>query len=320
MNAAYRYWHEIRWYPRYYICLDLVVGLSHKDAIADLIRSCDRNGIELFFLRRNLIAELPNDLMGSPCIIDYDRLHDQSLHSFAAGPITSGSHAALIGVHLGYRNLVLLGVDCSYMEKIEGARSAGGDTLEMTYTPMDNPNYFFPGYQIAGDKYQQPNPSPGLPLCSWRAVAPFLKSHGVTVWNCSSLSQVDAFQFCQFDLIEAQRLVRGERPCTLQVVPPLLSGSAEAERENAKLRFLPEPLKRRVQSLYPRFAKAVTAYRRLGRHLVQWPVRILWGRRTGREQASIAFSKATLVAKELKALEEKLDRLQSRDSEPTRSH
>ena len=37
MNAAYRYWHQIGWYPRYYICLDLVVGVSHKDAIVDMV-------------------------------------------------------------------------------------------------------------------------------------------------------------------------------------------------------------------------------------------------------------------------------------------
>ena len=33
MNAAYRYWDKINWYPQYYSCLDIVVGLSHAKEI-----------------------------------------------------------------------------------------------------------------------------------------------------------------------------------------------------------------------------------------------------------------------------------------------
>ena len=29
LNAAYRYWAKINWYPTYYACLDTVVGKSH---------------------------------------------------------------------------------------------------------------------------------------------------------------------------------------------------------------------------------------------------------------------------------------------------
>ena len=38
MNAAYRYWDLINWYPRFYSCLDAVVGMSHADEIARLVR------------------------------------------------------------------------------------------------------------------------------------------------------------------------------------------------------------------------------------------------------------------------------------------
>ena len=37
LNAAYRYWREIDWRPRYYACLDTVVGISHKEEIRALI-------------------------------------------------------------------------------------------------------------------------------------------------------------------------------------------------------------------------------------------------------------------------------------------
>ncbi len=56
MNAAYRYWDKISWYPRYYACLDTVVGLSHQGEIERLVRESSKNGIELFLLRANLIG------------------------------------------------------------------------------------------------------------------------------------------------------------------------------------------------------------------------------------------------------------------------
>lgn len=228
MNAAYRYWREIGWYPRFYACLDLVVGLSHKDAIVDLIRTSAKNGIELFFLRHNLIDALPKDLRRSPMVIDFDRL--RPLDGFAVKPATTGSHAALIGAQLGYRTLVLLGADCNYVErvggakekteKIDGAKAARGVVLEMAEAPKDNPNYFFAGYQVAGDKYIQP--SADLHVESWRVVAPFLKKRGVTVWNASPVSRVDAFPFRPFDAIEAEHRKRGNRPRTLMVDTRLL--------------------------------------------------------------------------------------------------
>ena len=50
MNAAYRHWHEIKWYPTYYSCLDSVVGSSHKDGIFELIHNSGVYGIKSFLL------------------------------------------------------------------------------------------------------------------------------------------------------------------------------------------------------------------------------------------------------------------------------
>jgi hypothetical protein len=223
MNAAYRYWHEIGWYPRYYACLDLVVGISHKEAIADLIRGSDATGIEFFFLRANLIDTLPEELRRSHKLVNFDRLG--AIDGFAAEPLTTGSHAALFGAHLGYRQLVLLGIDCDYVEKVEGAKEAGGVVLELAETPKNNPNYFFANYQVAGDRYNLPNTSPGLHVRSWRAIAPFVKARGVEVWNCSPYSRVDAFLFRHFREIEAEAQKRTPPPRA--VVPARLGRSKE---------------------------------------------------------------------------------------------
>ncbi len=95
-----RIWREIGWYPRYYACLDLVVGVSHKEEIERLIRESAQNGIEGFLLRRNLIDILASDVRTSSNIFDFDDLRKGS-PLFAAMPITTGSHATLFGALLG---------------------------------------------------------------------------------------------------------------------------------------------------------------------------------------------------------------------------
>lgn len=192
MNAAYRHWDAIGWYPTYYICLDKVVGLSHKDEIARLIRERSRNGIRAFFLRNNLIKELPSDVANSDVVFDFDAFRTSS-PLFSPMPITTGSHASLFGALLGYRRMILAGIDCNYVEKVEGAVERGGTLLEIVGEQKANPNYFFEGYQVVGDKYNIPNSSPDLHIDSWRAVAPVLAARGITVWNMSEISRVDVF-------------------------------------------------------------------------------------------------------------------------------
>ncbi len=55
MNAAYRYWHKINFRPTYYACLDLVVGLSHIEAIARMVAE---NRVRRFLLRDNACKQI----------------------------------------------------------------------------------------------------------------------------------------------------------------------------------------------------------------------------------------------------------------------
>ena len=74
LNAAYRYWREIDWRPRYYACVDTVVGLSHKDEIATLV---EEGRIEKFLLRNNLIEAL-GPVARTNRVVNFDVLHEQS--------------------------------------------------------------------------------------------------------------------------------------------------------------------------------------------------------------------------------------------------
>ncbi len=295
MNAAYRYWHGIGWYPRFYACLDRVVGLSHRDAIIELIRASERNGIELFFLRKNVVEALPPDVRDFPQVIDFDALHQQRLGGIAYETLTTGSHSALIGAYLGYKRMAMLGIDCNYVEIVAGARRADGIVLEITENSAANPNYFFSGYQAVGDKYHLPNPVPDLHVHSWRAIAPALLAHGVTVWNCSPISRVDAFYFRDFEDIEEEVLAAGERPRMLSVDRELLSLRAEHPSPEATTGNFATT---NSVGLYSRLSKAVRNHSSIAFHFSRflvWCFRTLWRQRWGLGGISLIATLFSLI-------------------------
>lgn len=199
MNAAYRYWDEIGWYPRFYSCLDLVVGKSHAVEIARLIRKAPEYGIERFLLRRDLIDHL-GPLDNSERIVDFDLLR-RGTEEFARLPITTGSHTLIWAAALGFREIYLLGIDCNYVEVVSGARRGEGTTLEIA-AETENPNYFFAGYQRTGDRYNIPNTSPDLHLNSWRSASLSVRDYGARVLNANLKSHVDVFDFCRLEDVE----------------------------------------------------------------------------------------------------------------------
>lgn len=198
MNAAYRYWREIGWYPRYYACLDTVVGMSHRDDIEAMVVDAGRLGIDLFLLRESLIRTFSPAARRSLHVVDFDAIAGAG-GLLDISSVTTGSHAALFGALLGYQTLLLMGVDGNYVEIVEGAEVREGTVLELTSQPAHNPNYFFEGYQAPGDRYNVPNAVPDLHLQCWRDVGARLAARGVAIWNGSVTSKVDAFPHRQFE-------------------------------------------------------------------------------------------------------------------------
>jgi glycosyltransferase involved in cell wall biosynthesis len=192
MNAAYRHWRTIGWYPRYYACLDDVLGFSHRGAVDEMVLNAERLGIDLFFLCADLVRALSPAARGSVRVVDFDAVGGEG-GLLDCHPWTTGSHAALFAALLGYRMIYVLGVDCNYVERVDGAEARQNTVLELARTPTENPNYFFDGYQLAGDRYNVPNPIPDLHLNCWRDVGARLAARDITVWNGSAVSRVDVF-------------------------------------------------------------------------------------------------------------------------------
>ncbi len=190
LNAAYRYWRTIDWRPTYYACLDEVVGLSHKDEISELIRE---GRIKRFLLRGNLVAVL-GPLAKSRKVLNFDALRSRQ-PLLSPRTVTTGSHAALWLASIGFKEIVLLGIDGQYKELVDGAEHRDGIELEIVDSQQDNPNYFFDGYQQAGDRYNIPNPRPGLHVEAWHEAGLKLAQASIDVFNANPRSEVTIFQY-----------------------------------------------------------------------------------------------------------------------------
>jgi hypothetical protein len=153
MNSAYRLWEKINYRPNYYICMDSVVIKSHAPAISKLI---DENRIESFFLR-NEFLELYPQYRHHPRISWFDEKRSEGNKLFETNWITTGSWSLRWMIDLGYKFISVIGVDANYQEVLKEASKTGKYELSINKTPKYNPNYFFDGYQQAGDAYNIPN-------------------------------------------------------------------------------------------------------------------------------------------------------------------
>lgn len=229
MNAAYRYWREIDWYPSHYACLDTVVGLSHKEEIAALI---EEGRIGSFLLRDNLIEAI-GEIGTSAKVINFDALRARK-PLLDPKTVTTGSHAALWAASLGCDQIIMLGIDGNYQELVEGAERGDGIELEIV-EEGDNPNYFFDGYQQKGDRYNVPNPRPGLHVEAWGMAGLKLASTDVQVFNANARSEVRYFPFISLKAFLGAGA--NPAPAALEIPPHLLDPplSAAPGRQKSRL-------------------------------------------------------------------------------------
>jgi len=171
MNAAYRYWEKINWYPTHYTCLDDQLIETHADAINELIVS---GKVKTAFLIAKILDYHP-DLIKRKNVFYLESFHKvrqqreshRNIPYISSTPfresdsskVTTGAYAVRYAAHLEYEEISIIGVDLRYVEIIPEANQTDGIKLVMNSTPKDNPNYFFDGYQQKGDKFNIPNPS-----------------------------------------------------------------------------------------------------------------------------------------------------------------
>lgn len=174
MNAAYRHWDRIGWYPTIYCCLDDRVVVSHQKEILRLIHD---GRCEVFFLHPNILRTYPG-LAGRDNVfllpsfetryaiywklcadLRIPALDPYFFCSARSEKVTTGVMSVRFAAFLGFTEMLLLGIDARYQQIVEGAAQREGIALEMERTPEKNPNYFFDDYQREGDLYNLPTPT-----------------------------------------------------------------------------------------------------------------------------------------------------------------
>ena len=173
MNAAYRFWDRIGWYPDHYACVDDQLILTHH---AEIERLCVHGLVGSFIVHGTFFDFHPHR-MSDPRFTAFEQtasywyrqkgaamglepLFEKPAYRMRDGSkITTGSTAVRYVADLGYRKLYLIGIDLRYVEIIPEAEPTEGTGLRIKQTPRHNPNYFFDSYQQTGDLYNIPNPS-----------------------------------------------------------------------------------------------------------------------------------------------------------------
>jgi tetratricopeptide (TPR) repeat protein len=208
MNAAYRAYDRLKFWPRYLGCFDALVCGHHAENFKKLIRE---SPIERFFFinfndEGNEIFTEP-DILSSPKFqrirfqyrtpeekkrtdilsISFERFVDMR---------TSGPNVIQVGLLMGYRKFILLGVDQNYVEVVDGAKKDKHfHKLVMEKTPEQNPNYWFADYQQEGDKFNRPNLTQSQ-IPAWNNLSQTLECLGIKaeIYNCSPITTLECFK------------------------------------------------------------------------------------------------------------------------------
>lgn len=172
MNSFYRYGEKINWWPTYYAAYDSKVTPYHKKHLKKMME--EHNEIKKIF-------SYPGALGGVP---RYESKMPNLKH------LTTGGGAAWLAIQMGYEKIVMIGIDCNYIDFIDECEKYQ-DALRIKDNPKDNPNYFFNEYQLKGDQYRRPNKS--WHHDSWKDVKDLANRKKIKIVNCSDISEITWF-------------------------------------------------------------------------------------------------------------------------------
>jgi len=244
LNAAYRAYERLGFWPQYFGCFDALVCGHHSARFKELIRDSQ---IEKFFFINYNEQKKPifpeQDIQSSPRFQpinfvertmpekDRDDILSVSFNPFI-DMLTSGSNSIQIALLMGYRKIILLGCDANYTEVVDGAKQEerNKNRIVMERTPEQNVNYWFADYQQEGDRFNLPN-TVGCQLPAWGRLARSIQLLNINaeIINCSPISRIEDFKkmpladaLDYFDNVDVSRVseptVRTRRQHTAAVI------------------------------------------------------------------------------------------------------
>ena len=199
LNSAYRAYERMNWWPTYHGCFDYVVNDSHRESFTSLIEG--DNPIEKFFYLRNftesprlqVVKLIPfrTSNKWNNSILDFDNFNDGG---------NSGVNASQVGICMGYKRIILVGVDCNYVEHVDGVDITSDGRMEVSGEIKSNPNYWFDDYQQVGDRFNIPQEKT-FHFIPWNEFAVKARKNGIEVINCSTKTKLQCFK--RMELSEA---------------------------------------------------------------------------------------------------------------------
>lgn len=207
LNAAYRIYDELNFWPTYIGCFDMIVVESHAKSYKGIVNKFKK----MFLLAEDYSGK---DLLGfeHPNLVKVklnsrNRRSTEQIISEKFDDLNnwqnSGCNAVQIGLMLGYKKIVLLGIDANYQEnlaEVSDVCAADGKKkfVQVTKPISRNPNYWFEGYQQVGDNFNVPN-TQIYQLPAWDRLG--LSEHAAKIINCSSSTKVNTIQREAFEVV-----------------------------------------------------------------------------------------------------------------------
>lgn len=213
LNAAYRAYKKINFWPKYFGCFDALVCDHHSDEFKRLIQESKID--KFFFINfddsgKSIFTE--PEILNSPKFQNINFQYRTTAEKYRTDIFspsfqqfidmrTSGANTIQSGLLMGYRKFIMLGVDQNYVEVVDGAKKDNNyHKLVMEKTPDSNPNYWFSDYQQAGDKFNRPNLQKSQ-IPAWNNLSCTLETLGIKceIYNGSPITQLNAFKKLSLD-------------------------------------------------------------------------------------------------------------------------
>lgn len=165
LNYGYRLFIKRLAHPRYFGSFDSNVVSSIWRDVHQLAVSthCKTEAFFMLSPPQSLTAKLPSNVV--PCIRIHSFPDDTLPNPMLANPLGvpfyfSGVNAAYSALLMGYKTLLLAGVDCHYKPCLTGIESLSSADLSVSSAMLSNSNYFTDMYHLPGDKISDPSVSP----------------------------------------------------------------------------------------------------------------------------------------------------------------
>jgi len=184
MKHAFRFFRQINWWPTYYGCFDHLSLEERVKSYQELVNDPEVTVQTFFFLR---------PICSSPRL-RHIRFIRAKLYSFGKTFAEFGDggntavNCAQVAVCLGYRRILLIGIDCNWENVPKGAEgrySIPGDVASR--------DYFFDGYKLDGEVFHAPRPQI-YHFPAWQKFGEFARKEGIEVVNCSPISKLAYFR------------------------------------------------------------------------------------------------------------------------------